>query len=147
MMLPKLAAEVDPSELKRKVIERITYPIINICVYITYTKFDEISTDVLIFIFLYCDLRTQTVEHLESYDDSGKRLFLQTLKLMRKEMLKRYQNVGSPCICMYCMYVICLYKCVYICIYLPLCFLFRLEVYVLMYECMYVCMHACAILH
>lgn len=92
MMLPKLAAEVDPSELKRKVIERITYPIINICVYITYTK------------FLYCDLRTQTVEHLESYDDSGKRLFLQTLKLMRKEMLKRYQNVGSPCICMYCMY-------------------------------------------
>eukprot|EP01036_Dinobryon_divergens_P025762 gene25762-34343_t len=52
MMLPKLAAEADPSELKRK-----------------------------------------TVLHLESYDNSGKRLFLQTLKLMRKEMLKRYQNV------------------------------------------------------
>eukprot|EP00597_Dinobryon_sp_UTEXLB2267_P002253 CAMPEP_0170067922 /NCGR_PEP_ID=MMETSP0019_2-20121128/7074_1 /TAXON_ID=98059 /ORGANISM="Dinobryon sp., Strain UTEXLB2267" /LENGTH=85 /DNA_ID=CAMNT_0010275405 /DNA_START=580 /DNA_END=833 /DNA_ORIENTATION=+ len=52
MILPKLAAEEDPSELRRK-----------------------------------------TILHLESYDNTGKLLFLQTLKLLRKEMLKRYQNV------------------------------------------------------
>jgi hypothetical protein len=52
MLLPKLASEEDPSELKRK-----------------------------------------TVEYLEMYDDSGKTLFLQTLRLMMGEMAKRYDNV------------------------------------------------------
>jgi hypothetical protein len=35
----------------------------------------------------------QTLMHLESYDKTGKALFLQTLKLMMSEMKKRYQQV------------------------------------------------------
>ena len=53
MVLPKLAAEVDPVELRRK-----------------------------------------AVEHLRPYDAAGCELFLQTLRLMRGEMSKRYQQVG-----------------------------------------------------
>ena len=52
MVLPKLAAESDPAELRRK-----------------------------------------TVEHLRAYDAAGCELFLQTLRLMRGEMSKRYQQV------------------------------------------------------
>ena len=47
---------------------------------------------------------------------------------------------------MYVLYVwmnVCIYICMYKCVYifnLPLCFLFRLEVYVLIFECMFACM-------
>ena len=54
MLLPKLAAEADPAELRRK-----------------------------------------TTNHLAMYDDTGKQLFLQTLRLMYREMEKRYNNVRN----------------------------------------------------
>ena len=44
----------------------------------------------LIFIII---IMKQTLMHLESYDKTGKALFLQTLKLMMSEMKKRYQQV------------------------------------------------------
>ena len=54
MLLPKLASEADPAELRRK-----------------------------------------TTNHLAMYDDAGKQLFLQTLRLMSREMEKRYNNVRN----------------------------------------------------
>eukprot|EP01039_Chlorochromonas_danica_P010005 gene10006-11065_t len=52
MMLPKLAAEEDPAELRRK-----------------------------------------TIAHISPYDNDGKALFLQTLRIMMKEMKARYAHV------------------------------------------------------
>ena len=37
----------------------------------------------------------QTMEHLQMYDAAGCELFLQTLRLMRLEMKKRYKQVGQ----------------------------------------------------
>jgi hypothetical protein len=47
---------------------------------------------IIIIIFIIIFMK-QTLMHLESYDKTGKALFLQTLKLMMSEMKKRYQQV------------------------------------------------------
>lgn len=39
-------------------------------------------------------MRINTYRHLEGFDTEGKLLFLQTLKLLRKEMKKRYTSVS-----------------------------------------------------
>jgi len=40
-------------------------------------------------------MREKTVEYLKTHDIMGKELFLQTLRLLQKEMKKRYSDVDS----------------------------------------------------
>lgn len=87
-MLPKLMAEVNPAELKRKVSHVSIAPRLA-------NEGDPlppltVTTDCIV---LTDRARLQTAMHLDSYDSVGQSLFLQTLRIMRSEMKKRYQNI------------------------------------------------------
>lgn len=89
MLLPKLAAEADPAELRRRVRTALrTTRAAPRCLSITGKVCFRIAAHTV-----FDPSIAQTTQHLLGYDAVGRRLFLQTLRIMLAEMKKRYTNV------------------------------------------------------